>query len=322
MSPIFSQFSSGGGGRAAGFGMGPMGGGGLYAFTFASFGGNNGRSHQGPSLSQARSGLTGGETSQWKNNTSFFNTTSGIQLWTVPVDGTYRIEAHGGRGGYTGAGGGYGARMRGDFDLTEGEVIRILVGQQGRQGGHPFQGGSSGVGGGGGGSFVVRSPYNTNQSILVIAGGGGSGASNIWSSQSGDNASTGTSGTGGGQGSPGSNGQGAPYVPYGGPAAGFFSDGGGSSGTSSSDYARAFVNGGNGGSGARSWGGTDAKGGFGGGGGSGIACGGGGGYSGGSGGSWSSSQRGGGGGSYNNGTNQSNGITSRSSHGIVTVTLV
>ena len=40
--PIFSQFSSGGGGRAKGFGMGPMSGGGLYDFSYASFGGTGG----------------------------------------------------------------------------------------------------------------------------------------------------------------------------------------------------------------------------------------------------------------------------------------
>ena len=76
--PIFSQFSSGGGGRSSGFGMGPMGSAGLYKFTTATFGGTGGNP-DGPNLSQARSGLTGGETSQWKNDTSFFNTSSGTQ---------------------------------------------------------------------------------------------------------------------------------------------------------------------------------------------------------------------------------------------------
>ena len=61
--PIFSQYSSGGGGRATGFGMGPMTGGGLYRFSVAYFSGT-GSNPDGPSLSQARSGLYGGETSQ------------------------------------------------------------------------------------------------------------------------------------------------------------------------------------------------------------------------------------------------------------------
>lgn len=313
-SPLGACLGSKGGG--AGGAGGPSG---LYAFTTATFGGNAGRAYTGPSLSQARSGLTGGETDTWKNSTDFFNTSSGIQYWTVPSSGIYQIEAHGGRGGFVYSGGSYGARMRGDFTLVEGEIIRMIVGQQGMQGGHPFSG-STGLGGGGGGSFVVRAPYNNNGSILVIAGGGGSGAQNPWSSRTGNNASTSQNGTAGGGNNAGSSGNGAGYVSYGGPAAGFFTDGGGSSGTSSSQYARAFVNGGNGGSGARSWGSYDSKGGFGGGGGSGIAGGGGGGYSGGSGGDWSSNQQGGGGGSYNSGANQSNGISGRSSHGVITVT--
>ena len=162
--PIFSQFSSGGGGRASGFGMGPMGGGGLYDFSYASFGGNNGQSWDGPSLGQARSGLTGGETSQWKNDTNFFNTSSGIQLWTVPTDGTYRIEAQGARGAYP-RGGGYAARMRGDFDLTEGEQVRLVIGQTGNQNGHPW-GGTQGAGGGG--TYVTRTPHTVSYTHLTL----------------------------------------------------------------------------------------------------------------------------------------------------------
>jgi len=314
--PIFSQFSSGGGGRSSGFGMGPMGGGGLYKFSTATFGGENGQSQDGPSLSQARSGLSGGETSQWKNDTNFFNTTNGIQLWTVPTDGTYRIEAEGGRGGYTGYGGCYGARMRGDFDLTEGEIIRIVIGQRGQQGGHPW-GGTQGAGGGG--TYVARTPYNSNGSILVVAGGGGSGTNTPWSRQSGDNGTTGQSGTNGGQ-SGGSSGNGGSGY-WGSGGGGFFGDAPTPSGTSSSNRAFSFTNGSRGGYGPQSWGGNN-WGGFGGGGGNGVGGGGAGGYSGGGGGQWSSNLRGGGGGSYNNGTNQSNGQSSRGSHGVVNITLL
>lgn len=115
----------------------------LYAFTTATFtpGGQNGQ--DGPALSTARSGLTGTGTDAWKNNTQFFNTTNGIQLWTVPATGNYRIEAFGAQGGGGGYSGGTGARMRGDFSLTYGETIRILVGQTG----------AGSFGGGGGGSY-------------------------------------------------------------------------------------------------------------------------------------------------------------------------
>ena len=319
MAPIFSQFSSGGGGRAAGFGMGGFAGpSGLYDFTYASFGGNNGRSQNGPNLSQARSGLSGGETNTWKNNTTFFNTTSGIQLWTVPSDGTYRIEAQGARCGYTSRGGGYATRMRGDFDLTSGEQIRIVIGQQGQQGGHS----QSGQGGaGGGGTYVVRSPYNSNGSILVIAGGGGSGAGNPWSNQGGDNATTGTTSTSGGGWGSASNGNGGSGSSTGSAGAGFFGDAQQTGcGTPNSQRARSFTNGSTGGRGARCWGGPDPWGGFGGaGGGGGLSSGGGGGYSGGGSGEWSNQQRGGGGSSYNNGNNQSNSQSNRSGHGVVTV---
>jgi hypothetical protein len=143
----------------------------LYAFTSATFtnGGANGQ--VGPSLTQARAGLSVTGTDTWKNDTSFFNTTNGIQLWTVPRTGTYRITADGSQGCSNASGGGAipgaGARIIGDFVLTQGEVIRILVGQREDQ--------SSGCGGtgGGGGTFVVRTPYNTTGSILAIAGGGG-----------------------------------------------------------------------------------------------------------------------------------------------------
>ena len=63
-------------------------GAGLYDFTTATFTSGGATAQNGPSLTQARDGLTGPEVSTWKNNTEFFNTTNGIQLWTVPANGT------------------------------------------------------------------------------------------------------------------------------------------------------------------------------------------------------------------------------------------
>ena len=52
---------------------------------------------------------------------------SGIQLWTVPRNGEYRIEAIGASGGYGEDSiiktGGRGARVIGNFNLTKGEAI-------------------------------------------------------------------------------------------------------------------------------------------------------------------------------------------------------
>ena len=93
---------------------------------------------------------------------------SGIQLWTVPRTGEYRIEAIGASGGYGEDSviktGGRGARMIGNFILTKDEIIRILVGQKGKRGRENTK-----TAGGGGGTFVVRG----NNKSLIIAGGGG-----------------------------------------------------------------------------------------------------------------------------------------------------
>ena len=93
----------------------------------------------------------------------------GIQQWTVPYSGDYRIEAVGAAGGYDR---GYysfwyrgrGARMIGTFSLSKGEILQILVGQEGGINNYGY--GS----GGGGGTFVVR---GSNTSLIIAGGGGG-----------------------------------------------------------------------------------------------------------------------------------------------------
>ena len=112
----------------------------------------------------------------------------GIQQWTVPFTGQYRIEAVGAAGGsdsylYSAQYRGRGARMVATFNLSKGEMIRILVGQEG---GIRNSGRSSG---GGGGTFVVRG----NNTPLVVAGGSG-GLRAVTSRHLGCDASTSTSG--------------------------------------------------------------------------------------------------------------------------------
>ena len=224
--------------------------------------------------------------------------TGGIQSWTVPATGTYHITATGAQGasGQTGIAGGRGAQIVGDFNLTAGQVLQLVVGQQGA-------GQDSGSnGGGGGGSFVVDS---TNTPLLVAGGGGGT---RTGATQNGCDASiTGFAVTGGGS---------APTAScaletvnlgaggiisassYGSAGAGFTSDGAtdpSGGGTHGGGYS--WANGMLGGASDAGCG-FNAVGGFGGGG-SGNGCfggGGGGGYSGGDSG-WVS----GGGGSYNTG---------------------
>jgi len=105
--------------------------------------------------------------------------TSGIQHWTAPVDGTYRIEAWGAEGGgrYYGGShctGGLGGFAAGDIVLSAGETIQILVGQEGGyidDSTTRAQGDGQGLNGaGGGGSFVVTS---TNTPLIIAGGGGG-----------------------------------------------------------------------------------------------------------------------------------------------------
>jgi len=221
----------------------------------------------------------------------------GIQNWTVPNTGEYNIEVAGAAGGpgssYTG---GLGARMIGNFNLTGGDVLKILVGQTGGSGG------SYKAGGGGGGSFVTLA----NNSALIVAGGGGGGGgnSNAANGQSGSNE---TSGGTGSQGSfaGGANGNGGQASAGSGGGGGL--NGKGNSTSCTSDEGIAFVNGGTGGQGgACAAGGGD--GGFGGGSGGEWCCqgatGAGGGYSGGGG--TNSNGVAGGGGSYNSGGSQNN----------------
>ena len=113
---------------------------------------------------------------------------NGIQQWTVPCTGEYRIEAVGAAGGYdthpnTTQHRGRGARMIGTFGLSKDEIVQILVGQEG--GINSYGEGS----GGGGGTFVVRES-NTS---LIIAGGGG-GVDRVTSRHTGCDASTSTTG--------------------------------------------------------------------------------------------------------------------------------
>ena len=89
---------------------------------------------------------------------------AGIQSWTVPFTGRYRIEAWGAGGGISltyNSFPGRGAYLRGDFNLTEGQVLKVLVGQKGDD--------SNRSGGAGGGTFVV----DANNDPLIVAGGGG-----------------------------------------------------------------------------------------------------------------------------------------------------
>ena len=224
---------------------------------------------------------------------------SGYIDLTVPITGTYRIEVFGARSGATPSCSAVaGARMRGDFSLTAGNILKILVGQIGTT--SSGSGDNTRAGGGGGGTFVALGNNRASNTLLIAAGGGAS------HSGGGCNSTVGTTSE-----TPGSSNCGSNGTQQGGGACGTSQWGGGGgggfvgNGTSigSAGGGVSYRNGGTGGSSGGSNG--NGPGGFGGGGGGQLEGGGGGGYSGGGGGNhgWGSS---GGGGSFNSGSNQSN----------------
>ena len=264
--------------------------------------------------------------------------TQGIQEWTVPVTGTYRITAQGAGGGanyYTQrVRGGYGAKMTGDFALTAGQVLKIAVGQRGPDGGEDdYNTGSypqTAGGSGGGGSFVTLS----DNSPLIIAGGGGGATTRIsYAGQiGGDGLTSGPGGSGTGPcggtgGSNGSGGIGSCNTGYqgGSGGGGLLGSGGNTVGNIQSYGAvstggTAFTGGATGGIGGTGAAvGNCRDGGFGAGGCGGYDGGGGGGYSGGGGGGDDGS---GGGGSYNTGSNPSNTAGYNSGNGEVSIILL
>jgi len=97
----------------------------------------------------------------------------GYQEWTVPTTGSYTITAAGAGGGttpYSQAVGGAGAILRGTVNLTQGDVLQIVVGQAGIAAQAPPANFGVTDAGGGGGTFVVK---KAGAQPLVIAGGGG-----------------------------------------------------------------------------------------------------------------------------------------------------
>jgi hypothetical protein len=222
--------------------------------------------------------------------------TAGIQFWVVPMTGPYQIEAFGGQG--YGGFGGRGAHMTGEFNLTAGDTLKILVGQMGA----PFLSFPATTNdlqfGGGGGSFVT---LTDNTPLVVAGGGGGNHDSAFLPANDGQITEAGAAGTlgavAGAGGSPTAGGSQANSADGGG---GLLGDGDGLAG------GQAFVSGGLGGS-------DEGTGGFGGGGGTSsfnnTRGGGGGGYSGGGGSNNNSTNccaAGGGGGSFNAGTSPVN----------------
>jgi hypothetical protein len=293
---------------------------GPWNFTNAGVTGRN-----GPTQAQVNAAYVGGSLEG-----KITINTQGIQEWTVPATGTYTIEVWGASGGdhqARGNAGGLGAKISGEFHLSTGSVIKIIVGQAGTD--------AQFNGGGGGGTFVFSATSDPYPFIVAGGGGGAAGGTGAGDGSIGQAASASTEGT------PGTN----------------SSEGGGSAGNGGTSFSGSRGAGGSGwlssgaagvGSGGTAEGGKPPReggiggnlggaaaylgiGGFGGGGGAqgqpnATGGGGGGGFSGGGGGSSGaggiSFNGGGGGGSYNAGTNQSNTAGANEGHGKVTITWI
>lgn len=274
-----------------------------YTFTTAGATGS-----VGPTLAQ----ITTTYASTNLNGSVSIGAQPGIQTFTIPTSGAYSVRAFGGQG--CGPFGGRGAEIYGEFQFTAGQVLKILVGQKSELSANAaanFQYG------GGGGSFVTDM---SNTPYVVAGGGGGSWATAYTNVTDASTTTAGNSGFNGPtNGVGGTNGSGGGAAANGDGGAGFLTDG--LSSSTAASVAKAYVNGGVGGTYL-----TYGLGGFGGGGGTSsfnnVRCGGGGGYSGGggAGSAVSGNPEGGGGGSYNNGTNQANIAGSNIGQGQVVLT--
>jgi hypothetical protein len=247
-----------------------------------------------------------------------FNFTGSIETFTVPQGVTnISIQAFGAQGGNTN--GGLGASIYGEFIVSPGDQLNIVVGQQGIVNNC---GGANASGGGGGGSFVWDP---NNSSLPLIAAGGGGGGNGNWGQPCSDgiDGQAGNDGTSGGEGLAaggiaGQGGAGDGPSGTGSGGGGWLSNGQNSTfgtGCTGGETLPSFL----GGEGSSSFS-PGGEGGFGGGGGAVCGCGGGGGFSGGAGGNGSSCRAGGGGGgSYNQGTSQDNQSGIRLGNGEITI---
>jgi hypothetical protein len=176
----------------------------LYPFTSHTFTNASATGRYGPTLTQMRTAYS---SASWSADTNYFNQAGnqGYQLWTVPLDGTYRIAAIGASGGLMSGSGstnspGKGAYIIADFYFVKSTKIVIIVGQRGED--TVVDGGQSS--GGGGATWVLKENFSMSSSdVYMIAGGGGGSPSTHMSNTEGgyaNGSSQGTLGGGGGSG--------------------------------------------------------------------------------------------------------------------------
>ena len=146
-------------------------------------------SFSGSKVTSIEKGTTGNKTYYAKWETLFtskdFAYTGGIQKFTAPATGTYKLEVWGAQGGSVN--GGKGGYSKGEVLLTYNETIYIVIGNQpdvkSGQGG--YNGGGIGGasiynrGGGGGATHIGKTETllknTTVQNLYIVAGAGGGG---------------------------------------------------------------------------------------------------------------------------------------------------
>jgi hypothetical protein len=165
---------------------------GIYAYTSHTFTTADVSGRTGPTLSAVRTAYANAGAT-WASSHVNMTSDDGIQLWTVPVTGSYTIRAVGAGVPYNSSTGTNAMNLHQTgmdititTTLTRGEVIKILVGQQ------PILTEANGAGGAGG-TFVVR---GTQTPIIVAGGGGGRGGGGCNSGSNANNAEAGMSGHG------------------------------------------------------------------------------------------------------------------------------
>ena len=139
----------------------------------------------------------------WDQNSAYYSyaTYNGYQLWTVPSNGIYLIQAKGARGGHNHGPGssnlpGKGGVISAKFTLTKGQKLVFIVGQPGNQTNHNTK-----SPGGGGATWVIDGdngfPGGTlNNNWLYMVAGGGNGLKHSISGSDADGSSQGTLGFG------------------------------------------------------------------------------------------------------------------------------
>ncbi len=156
---------------------------GSFTFTSCGFSGPSGPSSVG-NCRQAYGNVA------WTMDTSKYNVPqNGVQVWTVPADGTYKFVATGAKGGDNGANpGGKPTTATSRMALKAGDKVYMVIGQPG---GNAI----NSAAGGGGGTYAWLTQVN-GPKVVIGAGGGGAGTDGATSARGagvvGQNASGGT----------------------------------------------------------------------------------------------------------------------------------